>query len=192
MTTALRENLKTETAVVHHALEKHLSMMNEAFALPEYTRMIERWAAFHQAFEKAVAGFPEVAEFYSHRLKTPMLARDLQALSAQVHPEDEKLVKEFFAGLDLDAAALWGMCYVIEGSTHGGVFMARHFAKKFNLSPDAGVSYFGNYKEMMGPNWTGFVAKLEGIPADAVVEAKVIESASRLFTFMHDYLKPSA
>jgi heme oxygenase len=50
--------------------------------------------------------------------------------------------------------------YVLEGSTLGSQFIAKHIAAKFNITAGSGASFFNAYGRSVGEQWSAFRAFL--------------------------------
>lgn len=57
-------------------------------------------------------------------------------------------------------AQLLGACYVLEGSTLGGQFIARHLEQTLGLSDGKGYRYFRGYGPETGAKWQAFRQEL--------------------------------
>lgn len=77
-------------------------------------------------------------------------------------------------------AAFLGAFYVIEGSTLGGRFIARHVESVLGLEPGNGDAYFRSHEEKTGAMWREVLAEIEAVPE--FLDPVVIGSARRTFT----------
>ena len=83
-------------------------------------------------------------------------------------------------------AAFLGAMYVIEGSTLGGQYIARHVEHALGLSPGNGDAYFRGYDDKTGGMWREFQNTLEVLndkEADAVTDA-----AKKMFSVFGEWM----
>ena len=84
--------------------------------------------------------------------------------------------------LELDPSLL-GAMYVMEGSTLGGIFIARHVEAVLHLSEGRGNSYFRGNGNRTGPMWNEFCEVLkQRIPNDQT-DAVIIAAKAMFATF---------
>ena len=76
-------------------------------------------------------------------------------------------------------AALLGAMYVVEGSTLGGQYIARHVEAVLGLAPGQGDAYFRGHREKTGSLWREILAEIAAVPDEEASE--VIETARRVF-----------
>ena len=109
------------------------------------------------------------------REKTPLLMRDLCALSAGDALEAIPLCPET-PRLETLAQAL-GCLYVLEGATLGGQIIGRHLQTVHGIGPDNGAAFFGGYGPETGRRWKDFGqvitrhAEREDCPAEQIIAA---------------------
>ena len=96
------------------------------------------------------------------RKRSHLLAADLEYFATP-------LPISIYPGPDLshsNRSELLGAMYVIEGSTLGGQYIARHVEGVLGLRMGLGYSYFKGYNELTGVMWRDFMAVLEAVPSD--------------------------
>ena len=76
-------------------------------------------------------------------------------------------------------AAFLGAFYVMEGSTLGGRFIARHVETALGLLPGQGDAYFRGHEEETGAMWRETTAAIAAVPESE--SEIVIEAARRTF-----------
>ena len=84
-------------------------------------------------------------------------------------------------------AEAWGSMYVVEGSTLGGVIIARHIERRLGLNRHNGCHYFRCYGTDVRPMWTSYGARLLARCGPGEEEA-VVAAASRTFETLYDWL----
>jgi heme oxygenase (biliverdin-IX-beta and delta-forming) len=76
--------------------------------------------------------------------------------------------------------------YVMEGSTLGGQYIARHVEKTLHFTPGQGNAYFRGYSERTGELWREFKSLLTALPETD--SDTVIASAKATFAVFRDRL----
>ncbi|MBX2987338.1 MAG: biliverdin-producing heme oxygenase [Bdellovibrionaceae bacterium] len=180
----LRARLREATSPHHQKAEESLGILDESLSPERYRKILRAFLAVHRTLEKkfeerAGAGC-EASRFYLRdRRKTPWLLSDLEFLPVSAAPD--------VADVDWlnSSAKVWGVLYVLEGSTLGGQLISRHLQKKRNI-PEAALRFFESYGPRTGAMWTAFLAELGGIPPERHDE--VVEAAKRTFDLITDAL----
>jgi heme oxygenase len=190
----IRQRLRAATADVHERLHVHEGFAAAAagrIELPAYRRLLARLLGFHRAFEKAIRAsitrdnFPLDA---NGRRRSPMLETDLKALGwdgARLLeiPEFDGLTQPRNPGETM------GALYVIEGSTLGGVQIARALAPLCEPLAGRGRSYFLGYGERHGAQWRAFVQQLDDCAKTASDESSIIRGAATTFREFETWMK---
>jgi heme oxygenase (biliverdin-IX-beta and delta-forming) len=149
--TRLSEYLRESTRDAHVAAEQSIGIGRETYSVGDYVSLLQRWHAFHLAWEPWAAG--ELSrldvDYWSGRAKLNWIQADLLALRASGARAPADLVP-----LRRDALAdVIGALYVTEGSTLGGQFIAKHLARKLDLTPDRGLRFFTGYGDETAARW---------------------------------------
>jgi len=167
MTDILAE-LKQKTRPYHDEIEQYVNLMDENLTREQYGRLLQLFYAFHNGMENlALNKFSkeELEHFdFDNRQKSAWLIQDLEHLGLEPdHSKAPQLpsVESF--------PALLGSFYVIEGSTMGGQFIAKHLNKTLGLSPEAGCRFFSSYQEKVMPYWKAYQALLEKAESPEIV-----------------------
>jgi len=146
----LLEDLRSATRAAHRELDGGLS-------LRAGTVTIERYIAFLQGVLLVVE--PLEQRLSQKTLSTPrraeLLRADLSALGAQ----DSFATPPGLPALD-SRAAVAGATYVLEGSSLGGVVLAREIGEGLELEGRA-LGYLTLYGDRVGEHWREVVAELE-------------------------------
>jgi heme oxygenase len=154
MSTTVLERLRGATRELHETLEARLDILTQMESLAGRRALAERFHALHAGVEAAVA--PKLERLpgldFDQRLRTKVLAIDLEALGAKPSPPAPVAP----AGTTSEAL---GFLYVLEGSSLGGhVIRKQALAKGLDLR---GMSFLNPYGEQTGAYWKGFLAVLE-------------------------------
>lgn len=203
--TALRERTRGE----HEATEALLPLMSEHLQRREYIDVLNRFYAVlcgweHWAEEHAPQRFRALLgkrrrsvllerdlDFLGETacLPTPLAARLFEPLRAAVSgPEGD----EHAGGGEVAEARFLGALYVVEGSTLGGQYIARHVERVLALTPGEGDAYFCGYGEHTGAMWREVKALLSEAPAGSLEET--VAAAKCMFSIFAEGLaaKPFA
>lgn len=186
MTSDILQRLKAETAEAHRQTEKRLPMFDPEFDLRGYARVLEQfygfWAPLEIELSKAegVEG-PELA--LRSRLKSHLLEADLRNFGI-----DPAAVARCSGLPDVGTfVKALGCLYVLEGSTLGSQFIARHLREKFGIGAASGASFFNAYEGEVGARWAAFRAFLTGHATEESAD-EMIGSAQNTFETLDQWL----
>lgn len=109
--------------------------------------------------------------------------------------EDLRFLNVDPAGIELnndydfikDKASALGAQYVLEGSTMGGVYLAKAISKQLPMEPGKGLSYFHGYGENTRSMWDTFIEKLNTEGAKYSSE-DIVGGANKTFEAVHGHL----
>lgn len=181
----LRERTRSE----HGAVEACMPLMQETLTRELYVTVLrclysivndwETWAAQHVP--------TSLLPLLAARKRSPLLLEDLRFFGAHTD-QQPSAVPDALDGLcstgpssSAGAANFLGAMYVIEGSTLGGQYIARHVEELLGLQPGEGDAYFRGYGDRTGSMWTEFkqhLLDIDDTEADrAVAAAKVMFGA---------------
>lgn len=177
----IRERLRAATADAHERLHRHAGFAAAAdgsIELPAYRRLL----GFHRAFEDAIGAATRIAPGVDldKRRRSPMLEADLAALGAN-SAEIARLPLCERVAAPASAGELLGALYVIEGSTLGGVHIARALAPVCASLDGGGRAFFLGYGERHGAMWRAFLDQLDAAATSDAQEARIIEGATSTF-----------
>jgi len=172
-------------------VESLIPLMRSDLTEELYRSVLLRFYCFVHGWESwAASNVPqELSPLLLERQRSHLLAADLLYFDEQ-RPD----LQYVFSGKKLPSkAAFLGAMYVIEGSTLGGQYIARHVEDALGLSPGIGDSYFRGYGDRTGAMWREVQHALEGVhEKDAEV---VIGAAKKMFSDFGEWmahLEPSA
>ena len=182
----LRTRLRQATAQTHERLHGHDGLgaaASGAMARDDYRLLLARLWGFHRAFEETL---DEAARGLAldivmvDRARAPMLEADLLTLGLDAQaiaqlPRCDHIFRP------TDGASFMGALYVVEGSTLGGVHIARALSSLFDGPEGEGRKFFLGYGERHSLMWRGFLARLDAYAGDEACEASAIEGAVRTF-----------
>ena len=177
----LRARLREATSAAHERMHRHPGFGAAAagrISRSAYRHLLRRLYGFHRAFEIAMAaGAPTRL---GPRGRSSWLIEDLLTLGVAESEIARLPLCEGIAIPQSEAQAL-GALYVLEGSTLGGVQIARALSAAFDASDGGGRRFFLGYGAAHGAMWRGFVEALESYAEDAHGTGEAIEAAVATF-----------
>jgi heme oxygenase (biliverdin-IX-beta and delta-forming) len=185
-TPSILQRLKSSTAAVHERVEKRLQIFSPEFDLAAYRSLLARFYGFWAPLERELCGVSELNHVdldLGSRLKAHLLKADLQYLNTDLTavPECRRLpdVRTFARGL--------GCLYVLEGSTLGAQFIARHLRERFDITAGNGGSFFNAYGAGVPKRWAEFRGFLM-LHAPFVPHDDVLTAAGETFGALDEWL----
>jgi heme oxygenase len=150
--------LKAATAEHHARLERRVDIAARLRSRGAYRELLQRFYGFYLPLEE------RLAPFHAFLPKTPLLARDIEALGGDVRtlPLAVKLPPTG------SAAQALGVLYVLEGATLGGAVIAR-MARGLDVSRE----FFGAYD---AARWRTFKALVDDHGADTAAAVATFET----------------
>ncbi len=187
----IRARLRKSTAAVHERLHRHDGFVAAAAGtidLVDYQRLLTRLWGFHHAFEIALGRVDregDVGVEFTSRGRSRLLESDLVALgwdraSVVRLPQCESL------RAPESTAEFIGALYVVEGSTLGGIQLAR--ALEPLVRSGEGRSFFLGYGDRHGAMWRSFLKILEECASSEAAGDAVIEGAIRTFADFESWM----
>ena len=182
----LRTRLREATAQIHERLHGHAGLgaaASGAMTREDYRLLLARLWGFHRAFEGALddaARSLGLDIVMADRARAPMLEADLMTLGLGA-AEIAQLPCCDHIFRPTDEASFMGALYVVEGSTLGGVQIARALSGLCGGSEGEGRKFFLGYGERHGVMWRGFLARLDAFAGDGAREASAVDGAVKTF-----------
>jgi heme oxygenase len=149
------QRLKSSTADIHERVEQQLQIFAPEFDIPAYIQLLSDFYGFWAPVEAQlcrISGLQDSELKLQTRMKSHLLEADLRIFG--LDPRQAEMcsalpdVQTFHSGL--------GCMYVLEGSTLGSQFIAKHIAAKFNIAAGSGASFFNAYGRSVGEQWSAF------------------------------------
>ena len=148
--------------------------------------LLTKFYGFHVAFEAAVSLLVRDQAFLQPRLKSHLVARDLDYLGVGPAARAGLPVCDLPLPMPHEAAA-FGALYVVEGSTLGGTVIARHVEAVLGFGRDTGCAYFRSYGPDTGAMWRVFRERLASLSSPEH-DAAIIAAATATFAAMQTWL----
>jgi heme oxygenase len=190
---ALRWRLRAATATTHERMHAHPGFEAAAagtIELSDYRRLLVRLYGFHRPFEEIARSATEAFKIdldINARARSALLLADLQTI-----------------GLDSNAAVtlpLWrpsvrlvskgsllGALYVLEGSTLGGVQIARALKDRVGKGLENALLFFVGREERQGAMWRELVEELESFREDDEEAMEAENAAVSTFKAFEDWM----
>ena len=159
--------------------------MDDGLDLAQYIGYLRKIYGVVAAWEERAA---ETAPAWMQAMLAPrqragLLRRDLVWFGVTI-PEDERPILPEIG----DLPSLLGAMYVMEGSSLGGQFIARHVEDKLHLNQGEGDAYFRGHGNDTGRMWKEFCDVLKMRVADKDADA-VVSSAKAMFAAFGAWLR---
>jgi heme oxygenase len=183
---SLLQRLKIETAKAHERIAEAFELEAITRSIPAYCGLLGRLYGFHAVWEPRAGLVLAEPEFFRQRRKVTFLETDLRALGMSSKGVARLPLCNPTVTMRTPAEA-WGSMYVIEGSTLGGVIIARHVERRLGLSRHNGCLYFRCYGAEVRPMWISFGARLVAGCGPADHDA-VVTAARRTFEVLRIWL----
>ena len=184
------QRLREQTAAEHTSTEDSVPLMGASLTREEYVLNLQRFYRVVGAWDRWVdANAPEdLLPLLHGRRRATLLLHDLQAMEAAVPAALPSLPKLEHSEVEGDARSVFlGRMYVMEGSTLGGQYLARHAEETLGLASGEGTAYFRGYGEATGERWREFRAVLQQLPEQQ--EATVTAAAKEMFKIFREAMR---
>lgn len=137
-----------------------MPVMDPALTVDAYQRVLRALYGIVRAWEDwlEVHAPESLRTEAASRKRSPLLAADLKFFHQQLPSARPNL------HLPETEAGLLGAMYVMEGSTLGGQYIARHVEQTLHLHPGEGNAYFLGYREKTADQWRALQAILRSVP----------------------------
>lgn len=188
----IMDRLRTETRPQHDAAENAgfgTRVMSGGLTLEHYVQHLRAWKGILSHLEDALrsSNDPIVQGVWNEGLeKTTLLTADLVAIGNEVpamNAQTTASVEAFNVVVDRCAednpAALLGMLYVLEGSTHGATIMRPRIAEQLGLSD--GLAYYGVYGNDVHAKWKVFRENMSNAVNGTGAEDAIVDAAKSTF-----------
>ena len=184
--------LREQTAGEHAATEDTVPLMSPTLTREEYIVLLGRLYRVVSAWDRWVDANapPDLLPLLRGRRRATLLAQDLRAMGASIPTSDNALSEGRMEASDVPSdprSIFLGRMYVMEGSTLGGQYIARHVEETLGIRPGEGNSYFRGYGDATGERWREFREVLKALP-DTETDT-VIASAREMFAIFGEAMR---
>jgi|HubBroStandDraft_6_1064221.scaffolds.fasta_scaffold104942_2 heme oxygenase len=182
------KRLKASTSQLHERAERRLQIFSSEFDLPAYTRLLTRFYGFWSPLEVELRKVSELSGSslaLDRRLKAHLLEADLRVFGI-----DPAVVSQCDRIPDVQTfSRALGCLYVVEGSTLGAQFIARHLSEKFQIGRYSGGAFFCAYEGEVIQRWSDFRAFLI-LHANTERDDEILSAARDTFEALDEWLSP--
>jgi heme oxygenase len=174
------QRLRQETETDHRNVEGAVPLMHQGLSIAEYVQCLQRIYGVVAAWEERAA---EVAPEWLQpallaRQRRPLLKLDLAWFGVAEKDDRRPTLPEMNS-----LPSFFGTMYVMEGSTLGGQFIARHVEAALHLSEGRGNSYFRGHGSQTGQLWKEFCEMLKLRIPEEQTDAVVVSAKAMFRTF---------
>jgi heme oxygenase len=161
-----------------------MPLMQADLALQDYLNCLTRLHGIVAAWEKLPVPFAPVwmRDALIERRRLFMLESDLEGFGVKPAPDHPEL------SFITDEASLAGAMYVMEGSTLGGQFIARHVQRVFDFQGSHGNAFFCGFGERTGSMWKELCHLLESNVDDSQTDSVVL-AAKQMFHVFGEWMR---
>lgn len=180
------EIIKQLTRENHGTLEKFfLSEIRKFREVRHYSEFLSLMYSYHLPLENAIAAFmtQELMDALGERRNAQWLLYDLEALGVAEDPSNRATITH----VNCLSSAL-GALYVLEGSTHGGPYIAKMIRSA--LSIEEPFRYFNGYGDMTSDKWEHFKRSLS-VFSDRIDTDKMTDGANQTFLSLQRWMEES-
>lgn len=187
---SLRAKLKAATMDSHTKIEANptlAKLTSRDLTESDYRSILEGYYGFFDALESefaASAAHSQVPHFHE-RLRSARLKSDLQSLGLS-DSQIANLPRCTRLPSVKSESEFLGTMYVTEGSTLGGMLIAKHLQTMPFFSPDRGSFFVSNPQEVSS-RWKAFIDHLEA-RSPSLDEAATLSAATATFTKLDEWM----
>lgn len=192
--TAISTLLKESTAQQHIDAEHHplqQSLIKGQATREQYALWLGQMLHVHTALDTALSKAAETSAavktvFQPHHRRRELALADLAALGVAPTTISAKPATTAFATrmaqvADLSPTSLLGALYVIEGSSNGGVYIAKAVERALGIEPGFATRAINPHAAATRENWAGFKTSIDSLTLDETQRAAIVEIASETF-----------
>ena len=189
----MRWRLRAATATTHERMHAHAGFEAAAagtIEVSDYRRLLVRLYGFHRPFEDIARSAADVFRIdldLSARARSPLLLADLQTIGFD--PSAAATLPLWRPSVRLvSKGSLLGALYVLEGSTLGGVQIARALKDRVGNGLGKALLFFVGRGERQGAMWRELVEELESLREDDEEAMKAEDAAVTTFKAFEDWM----
>ncbi len=180
--------LREKTAPMHKALEQteiSQQIISPSLTKEQYQSYLQKMLSIHRsveanAFPLLVELIPDIAD----RSKTNAIASDLKNLASAEKANNVAFIDEQFVA---SASFCFGMMYVTEGSTLGGMYILKNVAAVMGEETKDVTHFFNCYGQATGSKWKAFLSAFDKYSASASDKQKDEIIAGAIYGFKRTF-----
>ncbi len=190
---AMRWRLRAATASTHERMHAHAGFGAAAagtIETPDYRRLLVRLYGFHRPFEDLARSAMDVFGIdldMSARARSPLLLADLQAIG--LAPNTAATLPLWRPSVRLGSkGSVLGALYVLEGSTLGGVQIARALKTRVGNGLGKALLFFVGRGARQGAMWRDLLEELKSLREDDDEAMQAEDAAVATFKAFEDWM----
>ncbi len=183
----LSEQLKTETAQQHVALERLvIPTIKSIKSFDDYKRLLQLFYGYYQPVETAIDNHINILDLpdYAERRKAILIKQDLESIKETAF--NLPLCNDLPTITNMSEAL--GAMYVLEGSTLGGKFIGKMIAKQLDVNNNDSIQFFSAYGDEVEEKWYSFKNHIDLYTSNADVSKQVISAANDTFLKFKEWI----
>jgi heme oxygenase len=182
------KRLRQETALKHAATEETVPLMRDTLTRAEYAECLRRFYRVVHAWDSWCDGHApaDLLPLMQGRRRADLLVDDLRHLG-EAAPDTTPWDRMLQTVSGDPRSVFLGRMYVMEGSTLGGQYIAKHVEERLGLTHGEGDSFFVGYGDATSARWQEFRAVLADVPD--IETDTVIESAKLMFDLFEEAMR---
>lgn len=186
----LRTKLKNSTQDAHTKIESNpvlAKLLSPSIDKETYRSILLRYFGFFSSIESQLvrSGGDAVIPDLRERFRAPRLRNDLLALGL-TQQEIDSAPRATEIPTTSTKSEVLGVMYVLEGSTLGGMLIAKHL-RSFPYFGESTGSFFLTDPQALSQRWKAFLDLLE--TSSDIDEASAVEAASLTFTLLDRWME---
>ncbi|RYZ72265.1 MAG: hypothetical protein EOP05_11200 [Proteobacteria bacterium] len=179
----LRSKLKEATMASHTEIESNptlAKLTSPSLTESDYKFILSRYFGFFSPLEAQLRerGAANLVPDFEMRVRAPRLFKDLRALGLSETDIAGLQTCNALPSVESDSKKM-GVMYVTEGSTLGGMLIAKHLRTMPFFNEENG-HFFTENPQSVSARWKAFIEKLES-SAGSLNEAETLKSATETF-----------
>ncbi|NMH26989.1 biliverdin-producing heme oxygenase [Flavobacterium silvaticum] len=180
------QSLRSQTSDSHKKLDSlpaSAVLMTAELTSEAYTRYLQlMYPVIKWAEEQAYSHLPQNIELPGQFKRHKLILKDLDFLRS-------KPIQTHFTGFETTSVAeSFGVAYVIEGSSLGGVYIAKNVKSVLGYDENGGLSFLIGNGNTTGSNWKSFLNSLTGFAVENDSQGEIIKTATRTFEAIYHHL----
>jgi heme oxygenase (biliverdin-IX-beta and delta-forming) len=190
---AMRWRLRAATAEAHERMHTHAGFGAAAagtIGAQDYRQLLMRLYGFHRPFEDLARSAADILGIdldMGARARSPLLLADLQTIG--VDPSAEATIPLWRPSIRLwSKGSLLGALYVLEGSTLGGLQIARAMKGRLGDNIDKARLFFVGRGQRQAGLWRDLLEELESLREDNEEAMRAEYSAVTTFGAFEDWM----
>jgi heme oxygenase (biliverdin-IX-beta and delta-forming) len=182
------DDIRTATRPIHEELDNWLMPQVQQVDTPEkYAALLKAFYTYFNPVMKKIGDHIDLTALpdYAERRKPALILEDLESIG---QPFDD-ILPQTDLPVVLNSAQAFGALYVLEGSTLGGVYLAKALAQNLDIKDHAGLFFFYGYGKESKEKWTRFIDYLNAFGEKEENKEEIVKAANDTFVLFKKHLE---